>query len=69
MIIYSKSSGVTLGAYGRLETPIKMLIENESDIQKKKGGVCSWLFNVEKSGRFGETIIGQSEFDVTTRHR
>ena len=64
MIVYSKSSGLNPGAYGRLETPIKMVIEHESDIQTKKGGICSWLFNVERSNKFGETIIGQSEFDV-----
>ncbi len=64
MIIYSKSSGLNPGAYGRLETPIKMVIEHESDIQTKKGGICSWLFNVERSNKFGETIIGQNEFDV-----
>ena len=64
MIVYSKSSGLTPGAYGKLEAPIKMVIEHESDILSKKGGICSWLFNVERSNKFGETIIGQNEFDV-----
>ena len=64
MIIYSKNSGVNLGAIGRLETPIKMVIEHESDLLSKKGGICDLLFNVEKSNKFGETIIGQNEFDV-----
>ena len=64
MIVYSKSTGLNPAACGRLETPIKMLIEHESDILTRKGGICSWLFNVEKSGKFGETIIGQNEFDV-----
>ena len=64
MIVYSKLSGLNPGAYGKLETPIKMVIEHESDIQTKKGGICSWLFNVERSNKFGETIIGQNEFDV-----
>ena len=64
MIIYSKSSGVTNAAIGRLETPIKMVIEHESDILTKKGGICDWLFNIEKSNKFGETIVGQNEFDV-----
>ena len=66
MIVYSKNSGVNNGAFGKLETPIKMIIEHESDLLTKKGGICSWLFNVEKSSRFGETIIGQNEFDVFT---
>ena len=60
MIIYSKSTGLNNSAIGKLETPIKMIIEHESDLLTKKGGICSWLFNVEKSHRFGETIIGQN---------
>ena len=64
MIIYSKSSGLNDAAIGKLETPIKMIIEHESDLLSKKGGSCASLFNIEKSNRFGETIIGGSEFDV-----
>ncbi|MBR2650226.1 MAG: hypothetical protein IKD45_01045 [Clostridia bacterium] len=64
MIIYSKSQGLADSAIGKLETPIKMVIEHESDMQTKRGGICDWLFNVEKSNKFGETIIGQNEFDV-----
>ncbi|MBE6536720.1 MAG: hypothetical protein E7673_02080 [Ruminococcaceae bacterium] len=64
MIIYSKSSGLADSAIGKLETPIKMVIEHESDMQTKKGGICDWLFNIERSGKFGETIVGQNEFDV-----
>ncbi len=64
MITYAKSYGFNNAAIGRLETPIKMLIEHESDFQTKKGGICDWLFNVERSNKFGETIIGQNEFDV-----
>ena len=62
MIIYSKSSNVNNAAIGKLETPIKMIIEHESDLLTRKGGICSYLFNVEKSYRFGETIVGQNEF-------
>ncbi len=65
-IMYSKSSGLNNAQFGKLETPIKMVIEHESDIQTKKGGICDWLFNVEKSNKFGETIIGQNEFDIFT---
>ena len=64
MIIYSKSSGLADSAIGKLETPIKMVIEHESDVLTKKGGICDWLFNVERSARFGETIVGQNEFGV-----
>ncbi len=63
-IYYTKSAGVNDAQIGKLETPIKMVIEHESDLLTKKGGVRDWLFNVEKSNRFGETIVGQNEFDV-----
>ncbi|MBO7762082.1 MAG: hypothetical protein J6T24_04735 [Clostridia bacterium] len=63
-IIYSQSGGLHDAAIGKLETPIKMIIEHESDHQKKRGGICDWLFNVERSNRFGETIVGQNEFGV-----
>ena len=64
MIIYSRSSGYNKAACGNLETPIKMIIEHESDLLTKKGGICDWLFNIEKSNKFGETIAGQNEFDT-----
>ncbi len=63
-MIYSKITGLVNTPIGRMETPIKMLIEYESDLMKKKGGICDWLFNVEKSSRFGETIVGQTDFDL-----
>lgn len=63
MIIYTKGTN-TNSAIGKLETPIKMIIEHESDILSKKGGACSTLFNIEKSNRFGETIITRKDFDV-----
>ncbi|MBR5144659.1 MAG: hypothetical protein IKW53_06375 [Clostridia bacterium] len=64
MIIYAKSSGHNNAAIGQLETPIKMIIEHESDLLTKKGGICDSLFNVEKSSRFGETIVGGREFNM-----
>ena len=63
-IIYSENSGFSNAAIGKLETPIKMVIEHESDMQTKRGGICDWLFNIERSSRFGETIVGQNEFGV-----
>ena len=64
MIFYSKSTGNTNAAIGRLETPIKMIIEHESNSLTQKGGICQTLFNIEKSSRFGETIVGESELDI-----
>ncbi len=63
-IIFSKSSGLNNAQIGRLETPIKMVIEHESDLLTRAGGIRDWLFNVEKSNKFAETIVGQNEFDV-----
>lgn len=65
-IIYSENTGFANAAIGKLETPIKMVIEHESDLQTKRGGICDWLFNVERSTKFGETIVGQNEFGVFT---
>ena len=64
MIIYSKSSDTNNAAIGKLETPIKMIIEHESDLLTKKGGICDALFNIEKSSRFGETIVSGNEFNI-----
>jgi hypothetical protein len=63
-ILFSKSSGLVNAQVGRLETPIKMVIEHESDLLTRQGGVRDWLFNVERSNKFGETIVGQNEFDI-----
>jgi hypothetical protein len=65
-ITYAKSSGLVNAQIGRLETPIKMVIEHESDNLSRAGGIRDWLFNVEQSDRFGETVIGQNEFGVFT---
>ena len=64
MIIYSKSGDFHNPAIGKLETPIKMIIEHESDLLTKRGNIAEMLFNVEKSNRFGETIITGTDFDI-----
>ncbi len=64
MAIYSKESGRANSVIGRISTPIKMIIEHESNLLAKKGGTCDWLFNVEKSNRFGETIVNQIGFGM-----
>ncbi len=65
-ITYAKSSGLVNAQIGKLETPLKMVIEHESDNLTRAGGVRDWLFCVEESDRFGETIVGQNEFGVFT---
>ncbi len=62
--IYSETAGLNDSKIGRLANPLKMVIEAESDAQKKKGGALDWLFNVERSSRYGETIQYQDEFST-----
>ena len=63
-IIYAKSSGKLDPMIGKLETPLKMIIEHESDNYLKRNDVRKLLFNIEKSNKFGETIVGTSDFDT-----
>ena len=64
MIIYSKKDSFANSALGKYEQPIKMLIEYESDLLSKKGGIRDWLFNVEKSNHYIEGITMQQGFDI-----
>ena len=64
MIVYTKSANLGPAAIGKLETPIKMIIEHENDKLNRKADVVNTLFNVEKSNRFGETIINGNEFSI-----
>lgn len=65
-IIYkSSTAGLSeneIASIGKLQTPLRLVIEHESDALSKKGGARDWLFNVEKSRGFGDTIVGQNEF-------
>ena len=64
MIIYGKLGGANDAAIGKIDTPIKMVIQNESNLCEKNKSILKTLFNVEKSRKFGETILGQSDFDT-----
>lgn len=64
MIIYGKLGGANDAAIGKIDTPIKMVIQNESNLCEKNKSILKTLFNVEKSKKFGETILGQSDFDT-----
>lgn len=64
MIVYSKLSGKLDAFYGKFEHPIKALIQNESNAWEKKKTLLSTLFNIEKSNRYGETVMGQTDFDT-----
>ena len=63
MIIYTKANGLIPQA-ACLEAPIKMIIENESNLQAKKNYVLDKLYNVEKSNRFAEAVVTETEFNL-----
>ena len=48
--------------FGKFEHPIKALIENESNICEKQKTILDVLFNVEKSNKYAETVMGESDF-------
>ena len=62
--IYSAMSGRNDPMFGKFEHPIKALIENESNICEKRKTILNTLFNVEKSNRYAETIMGESDFNT-----
>ena len=59
-IIYSKSSGINDAMFGKIDTPVKMLIEKEASKYEKQPTFLNKIFNKEKSNSFGETILAQS---------
>ncbi len=61
---YSAMSGKNDPMFGKFEHPIKALIENESKILEKEKSILDVLFNVEKSNKYAETIMGESDFDT-----
>lgn len=63
-IIYSAGSGLNDPMFGKFVHPIKALIENESNLQEKQKTILDVLFNVEKSNRYAETVMGESDFDT-----
>ena len=65
-IIYGKMVGKNDPMYGKIETPVKMIIERESDLCDKRKSVTKALYNIDTSRRFAETFIGQSDFDIFT---
>ena len=49
---------------GRWETPLRMIIQNESDLCAKNDDLVKALFEVVNSKHFGESFVAQSEFDI-----
>lgn len=63
-IVYSKLTGKNDPIFGKFEHPIKALIQNESNALEKKKSLLSVLFNIEKSNRYAETVLSQTDFDT-----
>ena len=61
---YSVMSGKNDPMFGKFEHPIKALIESESNQCEKNKTSLDFLFNIEKSSRYSETIMGESDFDT-----
>ena len=62
--IYSAMNGKNDPLFGKFEHPIKALIESESNVCQQQKTILDVLFNVEKSNRYAETIMGESDFDT-----
>ena len=62
--VYSAASGHNDPMFGKFIHPIKMLIEAEANQQEKGKTILDVLFNVEKSNRYAETVMGESDFDT-----
>lgn len=65
-ITYAKYNKINDPMIGKYEHPIKMLIESESNSSYGKyvDLIIKTLYNREKSTRYSETTIGESDFDV-----
>ena len=63
-IIYSAMSGKNDPMFGKFIHPIKAIITEESNKWEKNKNNLKALFNIQKSNRYAETIMGQSDFDT-----
>ena len=65
-IIYSKNSGHNNVALGKIDTPVKMLLESEAEKYERETPFIKKVFIHEKSNNFGETIAASSSLGVFT---
>lgn len=61
-VLFSKTAGLNDASYGKIDTPIRMVIMHESDELSKRQDYIDKIYVREKSRRFAETIIGGNEF-------
>ena len=62
-IIYGTMVDKNEPMYGKFIHPIKGVITSESDKWEKDKNILTTLYNVEKSNRYAETIMGESDFE------
>lgn len=63
VVIKTTTAGLKDGNYaaiGKLATPLKMYIQNESNAAAKKQGPAEWLMNITKSDRFAESGVAEA---------
>jgi len=48
---------------GKFEAPIRMIIQNESDLMSRNDDVLRYLYLVMKSNRYAESFVNMKEFD------
>ena len=63
-VIYSAMSGKNDPMFGKFIHPIKAIITEESNQWEKNKNILNTLFNIQRSNRYAETIIGQNDFDT-----
>ena len=67
IIFSTTNSGITAeknAMIGKWENPLRMIIQNESDICAKTDDLAKALFSMSKSNHFGESFVAQDEFDI-----
>ena len=62
--IYSSMLEKNAPFYGKFVAPIRALIEDEADTLEKRKNVLNTLYNVERSNRYAETVMGESDFGI-----
>ncbi len=62
-IVYSAGIEANEPMFGKFVHPIKALIADEAKQCEGEKSVLDVLFNVEKSSRYAETVMGESDFD------
>lgn len=63
-IVYSAGIEANEPMFGKFVHPIKALIADEAKQCESEKTVLDLLFNVEKSHRYAETVMGESDFDT-----